>query len=1086
MFQTTQDLIPNVIRRRSGRTRPYATVVGVDGFRQDVSFADLENFSNRAAWFLEKIPGDKVLYMGPNDVRYIVWLVAAMKTGKCVLFPSLANQVSANQRFFGTVGSKTLLYAPELKQLLAPLLDATRDVVEHIESPSYAELVDKSVAAPVYPFDKTFDEVKHVHFLGLHTSGTSGHPKPIFWNALAASTIAASCLDPSIYDASGNSLNLFGQLVDGTNLLVTFPLSHFGGMGFVMGTMFSDTTLVLPAPGTRLTPENYSLLLRSGLCTAAATPPILLEALVNYPPGLDVLASLKHVAYSGGAMNPTRGKALAEKLPHLFTVLASTEGGISRLVSTSGSSRWNAFNFVDVGQRMEEVSPGIFELVYPRSEQVNRIQAFFHTHPHLETEYRTSDLFSPLEGEDEGWWVYRGRADNWIAMSNGLKMDPTGIEDEISSHSDVSGVVVAGAHRFRLCLLVEVAASKINSDGDDSAIDHESLLDKLWPTIQAANMKAPKFGRIPRELVLFASPDKPFLLAGKGTIQRRLTVQAYDREISELYKNVEEGLLVGGVTAPSSMQTESLIPFLAELFSESLLSGEDEDNGRTIGPDDDLIALGLDSLSAFVLLAQLKAALRKYGFEKEKLREISPTLLYSASTIRQLAEKLARLHSFSNAVGDSDPEHDEIQRVMTELLDKYRAEVRTLALDKARDADGPRHDVTGDRDQVILLTGSTGSLGSYILASLLARPDVKKVFCLNRAASPVSAQESSFKLRGLPLSELSTASNTGRVKFFQVDPTAAQFGLPSADYEALAQETTNIVHNAYPVNFLLNLGTFVPHFEYLKNVMRFAMTARNTPEIAFVSSITATSPVPVGDTLVMAESVLEVDTATKSLLRQGYARSKYICERLLADYASITGNPASVLRVGQVCGPVSRTGSTRRYWNATEWLPSLVISSKFIGAVPSSLGPGSTAVDWVPVDKLGDMVCEIITNDTKQVGEGLRVFNIVHPCPASWSSLLPAVVEGVEPSEWIARLERSEKGSHIIRQNPAVKLVDFYTQMMLGAGTGMSGTIGASGSPAVKVGIDNLLGVSETARRLKSEKIGAEDMARWMRGWEGL
>jgi acyl-CoA synthetase (AMP-forming)/AMP-acid ligase II len=89
MFQTTEDLIPNRIRRLSAREQPLATVVKVDGAgageSQSFTLRDLDNLSNKAAWFLDKnIQEEKFLYMGPSDIRYLIWVLAAMKTRKCV------------------------------------------------------------------------------------------------------------------------------------------------------------------------------------------------------------------------------------------------------------------------------------------------------------------------------------------------------------------------------------------------------------------------------------------------------------------------------------------------------------------------------------------------------------------------------------------------------------------------------------------------------------------------------------------------------------------------------------------------------------------------------------------------------------------------------------------------------------------------------------------------------------------------------------------------------------------------------------------------------------------------------------------
>lgn len=87
-LQSTENLWPNAIRSRAAQSRPYAKVVNVNGEVQDVTFADLENASNRAAWFLDQnCPDTMFVYMGPSDLRYLVWSIAAMKTGKCVKHP---------------------------------------------------------------------------------------------------------------------------------------------------------------------------------------------------------------------------------------------------------------------------------------------------------------------------------------------------------------------------------------------------------------------------------------------------------------------------------------------------------------------------------------------------------------------------------------------------------------------------------------------------------------------------------------------------------------------------------------------------------------------------------------------------------------------------------------------------------------------------------------------------------------------------------------------------------------------------------------------------------------------------------------
>lgn len=101
---------------------------------------------------------------------------------------------------FSKVGANTLLHAPEILETLSPLLAATEDMVTPIVSEGYHDILSETEAlVDAYPFDATFEEVRDVPFLGLHTSGTSGHPKPIYWTHAALAT-TASAFDPEVHD----------------------------------------------------------------------------------------------------------------------------------------------------------------------------------------------------------------------------------------------------------------------------------------------------------------------------------------------------------------------------------------------------------------------------------------------------------------------------------------------------------------------------------------------------------------------------------------------------------------------------------------------------------------------------------------------------------------------------------------------------------------------------------------------------------------------------------------------------------------------------------------------------------------------
>jgi thioester reductase-like protein len=78
-------------------------------------------------------------------------------------------------------------------------------------------------------------------------------------------------------------------------------------------------------------------------------------------------------------------------------------------------------------------------------------------------------------------------------------------------------------------------------------------------------------------------------------------------------------------------------------------------------------------------------------------------------------------------------------------------------------------------------------------------------------------------------------------------------------------------------------------------------------------------------------------------------------ERVLDYAAEKLFLNVTITRVGQIAGPIYSTGA----WNRWEWLPSLVISSLHIGAVPDSLGPSQDKIDWISIDVLAEVLVEL-------------------------------------------------------------------------------------------------------------------------------
>lgn len=125
---------------------------------------------------------------------------------------------------FNDVGAKTMFYSSESFEILEDLHAATKDDMRWVEAPKYEVILSKD-RVEEFPFTYTFEEVKNKPFMGLHTSGTTGHPKPIYWTHSVV-PVFASQADRSIRPPGSSEELVYEQLWDKTRLFMSFPFYH--------------------------------------------------------------------------------------------------------------------------------------------------------------------------------------------------------------------------------------------------------------------------------------------------------------------------------------------------------------------------------------------------------------------------------------------------------------------------------------------------------------------------------------------------------------------------------------------------------------------------------------------------------------------------------------------------------------------------------------------------------------------------------------------------------------------------------------------------------------------------------------------
>nr|WEH02129.1 carboxylic acid reductase [Expression vector JGI_C3] len=1014
------------------------------GFRE-VTFRDLCCAVNRMSWWMEKhlassVKGATIAYLGSNDIRYIILMLASHKTGCTIFFPSTRLSNEAYDSVFGATQTKMLLFSPEKHPLVSGLTGPSK-AISSLEVPSVPEMLNDNPDVKNYPFTSTFEEFEDKTAFIIHSSGTTGMPKPVSLTHGYLGTVDYSAFMPR---PAGRSPSFFQDLLSADPhprdpVLSVTPYFHIMGLVSFFVSIFHNIPFVTISDQ----PLSVSLLvdiIRATHPTATILPPSILEDMSLSQEALECLGTLKFVCYGGAPLAKQVGDKVSQ-YTQLRNAIGSTEIGIIGSLVPEGKENWGYFEWNPAyGIDMQPVADDVYELVIPRLEDSRRMHGIFHTFPSFK-EYRSKDLYV-RHPKIPKLWQYRGRLDDVIVLSNGEKLNPVTLEKVVEGHPFVRRALVFGQGRFQTGLLIEPAM-------DDRAgkIDERNFVDMIWPLVQTANQNVPRYGQVLKNMIRLASPAKPFKLTPKGTTQRHAVNADYAEEIDAMYATHEKQL---GPKLPSTIDSESVHCYVHEVITS--LTGRSD-----IRPSDDLFGLGLDSLQATQLSNILRSAVLSYN-PALSTENITVQNIYTRPTTDKLAGLLLGVLQEQKEQAAIAPTESRSERIAG-LVSKYTADL------PARYVNSPTQ---LPRLSTVILTGSTGSLGTYILSGLLNDPHVAKVYCFNRAADAATRQRQGFAEKGLDASLLEDPS---KVEFLHVSFGDKHFGLDDSMYSKLLDTVDLIVHNAWKVNFNHPVSSFEdPHIKGVREFVNFSLEARYNTHLAFVSSVsTIAGWTPSSDESAVPE--LPMDTVD-AVLKQGYGESKHVGERICLEASRTSGVPTSVLRVGQIAGPDSRLG----LWNPHEWLPSVVKTSKSMGKVPDTLG--SVLVDWIAVDTLAKITIEILLSRRSSLStQRHAVFHLTNPSQIPWASLIPAIQERypmsvVSLAEWVEELEHIRNPSpQDLAKRPALKLLSFYQALARNAG-----------APNAEISVENSKKASRTMASLGP--VSLAQMSNWLNQWD--
>ena len=226
-------------------------------------------------------------------------------------------------------------------------------------------------------------------------------------------------------------------------------------------------------------------------------------------------------------------------------------------------------------------------------------------------------------------------------------------------------------------------------------------------------------------------------------------------------------------------------------------------------PEVPFTSYGMDSLAA----TRISEALRPYV-------KVSQMQLLGGMTWNNLEAKMREAGTTTDSASSANPAD-----ALVKMVEKYSKSFS----DHVPLLEPPTEDT-------IVITGTSGSIGSSALVACLKRPNVKHIYALNRpSADPVKSQKMALERRGFDPS----LADTPKLTLLNADLAAGDLGIGELLLEELRTTVTHIIHAGWLINWSLSLSRFEPLIRGTRNLIDLSLSSPfpTPPRIIFISSI---------------------------------------------------------------------------------------------------------------------------------------------------------------------------------------------------------------------------------------------------------
>lgn len=834
-------------------------------------------------------PGDHIAIVADKSAQQIAAVLAVL-FADCVYVPIEAQHPLARQR--------SIIANSGAKVVLTESLYAGEDYGSSMTVISFDQVLPVILKQDYQHLLDAFNQRRQQQFFVdspayvIYTSGTTGQPKGVQVSHGAALNTVLEI--NRLYNVSPQDKTL-GLVSYG------FDLSIWD----IFGTLSAGATLVLPEQSLRGDPNHWHQVIAQHKVSLWNSVPAQMQMLMTSRPWAEDLnlSTLRLAMLSGDWIPVQLAEEILQQLPHISLI---SQGGPTE------TAIWC------VHHKVTDIAADAISVPYGRplaNHQIHILNDRLEPCPtwvtgemyiagdglalgYLNDTQKTAELF--IEHPQTGERLYRS-GDLGCIMDDGI-IAIQGREDgqiKINGHRIELGEIESTIAKHPA--IKHVAVSNLSSDGHlAAALVLQADANTDITISELANLLADKLPKYMLPAHYFAL-DKLPLSQNSKLDRKQLKVQLTHMQ-QQLTTQSE---------APLDNHVEQTV---AQIWRDLLGVTE-------ISRHDDFFQLGGTSLNAINLLSAFLAA----GFDADI------DLIFNNAVFSDMCNTLEQANQAKQAWLNS-----------IDLSDMATEALAGLTTALPYDPSSPA--------STVLLTGSTGYLGSYVLREMLDNTDYQ-IVCLMRCDDiqhGFSRLEQAAAEKGLP-----TAIPQERIQVVSGSMSKTNFGLSDVDYQALNAQVDVIIHNASIINLMDPLSALYPtNVEGAREIIRLASSHHVKP-IHYISTIGVHHALPADVPQPVLEQTQVVPWREVELT---YEQSKIMAETLFTE-ARRHGVPVNILRPGTITWATTKTP----FINDDAFL-KFYRACLHIHAYPAS----ELAVNIVPVDYVARCITAILKDATGQ------------------------------------------------------------------------------------------------------------------------